>query len=499
MTDIEATVRASYLGMLGQEPKADVVARWATDLAKGGRSLEDFHRYLMRTREYEQHVTYTFKKLYVQLVDENVDVDQIKNLRAFAGNQPITEAVIVRFLRTTDAYLDKYRQVVASLWRVLKGVDIPEHVAAAYIARFRGARADADAADGPSDADEYTVEQLQADMLADKSHDNVLAVDGGGSSFPIADIAEVVGAGVSVADFSKVLDIMRSPRLAAELYLASKDLTKHPKINALVHLYPSVYDREVTVVELLRMLPTLLATNDIGAYVRGSQQAFARAFAAIDGVYRAYLGRGIDDMFFIKNHLAALDETDLSATTSAYVGGVVDAIIRGDEYAAAVRAKLDAAFVAHNPGAPAGGLLAADAEQLMCVLLASRVPATDDERIDAVLVDYFRGMDAFVAAVRGAYDDNLGRALEPDEEAAFRAKFRAHDTDLNAVVADVRASFEFVTVVHQLVDSIAKDLGVDAGKGRLFKVIETLLGPATADKSKLGLCMQARALLTASQ
>ena len=177
---------------------------------------------------------------------------------------------------------------------------------------------------------------------------------------------------------------------------------------------------------------------------------------------------------------------------AAYTSGVVETIVRGDAYAAAVKAKLGLYYSSHNVGAT---LPPADLEQLFIGMLVARIPVTDGPRIEAAMLDYFRQMDAFVSSANTIYQDNLSRQLEPEEEAALRDKFRAHDTDLNGIVAAVRGSFEYMHVLHDMVSSIAADLGVDSGKGKVFKLIESLIAD-NHDKSKVTLCMQARRLLS---
>lgn len=469
MTDFDSIVKSVYFRLIGQEAKPEVVVRWSADLARGNRSVDDFNRYLMRTREYEANVTYNFKKLYIQIIDENVDAELIKDLRVYSGSQPITEDVITQFLHTTDAFLAKYRTIIVNLWRVLKDATIEDTTLEYYLASFK-----ADSS--------YDIARLQDDIIANSSRETVT------SGRPIGDIADVIGAGVSIDEYNKVLDIMGNARLAAELFLASKDLTNHPKINALVALYPKYYDRDVTVVELLRVLPTLLATTDVEGAVQAGRKAYARVFEAVQATYKMYIDTVISDMYFIKNHLAALDEANIAAYTS----GVVETIVRGDAYAAAVKAKLGLYYSSHNVGAT---LPPADLEQLFIGMLVARIPVTDGPRIEAAMLDYFRQMDAFVSSANTIYQDNLSRQLEPEEEAALRDKFRAHDTDLNGIVAAVRGSFEYMHVLHDMVSSIAADLGVDSGKGKVFKLIESLIAD-NHDKSKVTLCMQARRLLS---
>ena len=471
MASSEDFVYKTYVRLLGQDPRPDIVARWAGDIDKGARTFDDFNKYLMRTREYDQQVTYNFKKLYIQHIDENVDMDLIKPLRAYGGPQPITEEMIVRFLRTTDKFVDKYRPIVANLWKVLKDVDITDVLLDYYLENFK------------TDAT-YTVERLQEDISSNTGIVNVQ-----GMQCPVNDIAEVIGTGVTVDDYQKVLDIMKNARLAAELYLVAKDVTKHPKIKTLVQLYPKHFDRDVTVVELLRILPTLLSSQDVDGVVKKERDAYAKVFESVNNTYKTYLGKGIDDMFFIKNHLAALDEKKIDRYTDV----IVDTIVRSDEYRDAIKSYISELY--SSSGHERAVMDNEDMDQLLCILLVSKVPATDKARIETTLADYFKQMKAFLSSVDTIFQENLERALEKDEEQKFKSRFRAHVTDLNDIVTALRGSYEYVHLIHKLVESIAADMGIE-GKGRIYKVVENLLDDPNTDKSKIVICMNARRMLS---
>ena len=468
----EDFVRNIYVSLLGQDPRPDIVSRWTGDIDKGVRTFDDFNKYLMRTREYDQQVNYNFKKLYIQHIDENVDMDLVKPMREYGGTQPITEDTIVRFLRTTDKFIDKYRPIVTNLWKVLKDTDITDVLLDYYLTNFKMDTT-------------YTVEKLQDDILSNTGFVNVE-----GMQCPVNDIAEVIGTGVSVDDYRKVLDIMKNAKLAAELYLVAKDVTKHPKIKTLVQLYPTHFNRDVTVVELLRILPSLLSSQDVDAVVKKEKDAYYKVFETVNNTYKTYLGRGIDDMFFIKNHLSALDEKRIEK----YTDTIIDTIVRSDEYRDTIRTYLATLYALNSREHEI--MDKEDMDQLLCILLVSKVPATDKTRIETTLTDYFKQMNAFISSVDTLFQENLERALEKEEEQKFKSRFRAHVTDMNDIVASLRSSYEYIHLIHKLVDSIAADMGVE-GKGKIYRVVETMLDDPNADKSKIAICMNARRILSA--
>jgi hypothetical protein len=459
-------IRDVFLSLMGVEPRVELVGRWSTDITNGTRSLADLHRYIMRTREYDQHVAFTFKRVYIATISEDPDATLLPALVEANRGVPITEEIVACFLRSTDAFAQKHAQIIKNMWSVIKGgAEIDSTGASAYLSNFTS---------GTS----YTIHDLQDDIFKDASATNSL------SSSPLATAADVIGTGATLQDYERVIAIMASPRLATELYIASKDLTKHPKLKEITAAYPAKFGRDLTVVELLRIFPSLLAASDVGALVGQEASCFNTVFTSVAGVYQSLLEQPVDHMFFIKNHLTALDAPNLTAYTAA----LVDALVHGDEYAALAHDKIRSM---HE-----GDIGAEDLQQIFAILVVGRTPLSSQETVENVIADYFRRMDAFVGSANKVFQDNLSRDMDADEVASFRRKFRDHSTDMNAVETDVRASFEFTSVVYELVKGIAEDLAVALTNSRLCKITESLL--RDGDNSKLSICLRARQLLSAA-
>lgn len=472
MTDntMEDVVKSVFLAMQGQEPRPDVLVRWANDISRGSRTIEDLQKYLVRSREYEQHITAIYKRLYTQHIDDRPQPELLKAIFAANTGIPITEATIMDALRKTDAFTGKYVSIIRNLWSIIKDTEIDEGSCNFFLERFR--------------EDGYTIEHLQRDIANNTSAPNTAI------AYPVRDIAEVLGQGVTIEDYSKVLEIMRSPRLAAELFIASRDITTHPKIKTAVAVFPDFFARDITVVELLRIFPALLATLDVTALVRTEHQRFSTVFNAINQAYLTYTGASIDHMTFINNHLSALDATNLSTVVS----DLIDSLTRSDLYKTMVKDMLAALCSVGSLDADAD-----DIEQLFTIVMVSRIGCNADEQMKSIAHDYVAKREAFIKSVGAIYEENLGRPLEADEVRKYRRQYREHKTDLALITQGVQSSFEYIGAMHELVAGLARDLGVDDkfGKSKLYKMIEGLMRDSAGDRSSVTILAKARQLLVA--
>lgn len=457
---MEDTIKNVFLSLQGQEPRADVLARWSVDVSRGTRSIDDLQKYLMRSREYEQHVTGIYRNLYTKYIDDKPSLDLLKTIMSNNIGVPITETIIMDALRSTDAFVKRYHNIITSLWKIIKGEDIDAPTLQFFLDRFKD--------------EAYTVASLQKDIVNNSSAPTK------DLTHPVEDIADVLGAGVPLEDFSKVLDIMHSPRLAAELFLASCDIANHPKIKTAVSVYPTFFSRDITVVELLRIFPSLLATLDVEGLVRSEHQRFSMVFDAFNNAYTRFTGSQIDHMAFINNHLSALDEPELMTV----VGELVLTLTRSPKYKDLIMKQLTAMN---------GSCDKDDLEQIFTVIMVSCIGCNELDKIKSIFTDYFTNRDAYIQSVSNIYEENLGRGLEPDEVQKYSQYYRDHKSDLSVVKQDVQSSFEYIGVMHEMIANLAKDLGVADrfGRGKLYKLIESLMNE-TEDKSSVTLLAKAR-------
>lgn len=458
---MEEAIKNVFLSLQGQEPRADVLARWAVDVSRGTRTIDDLQKYLMRSREYELHVSNVYRSLYFKYIDDKPSVELLKTIMTNNMGNPVTESIIMDALRSTDVFVKRYNNIISNLWLIIKGIEIDEPTLQFFLERFRD--------------DSYTVTSLQKDITSNSSAPNK------DLTHPVDDIADVLGAGVPVEDFSKVLDIMRNPRLAAELFLASCDMANHPKIKTAVAVYPTFFKRDITVVELLRIFPSLLATLDVESLVRGEHQRFSTVYNAFNNAYLRFTGAEIDQMTFINNHLPTLDATDLSSVVSE----LVLTLTRNPKYRDLIMKQLT---VINHAGATQE-----DLEQIFTIAMVSCIGVNEGDRIQSIATDYFTNRDAYVKSVNAIYEENLTRALEPDEVQKYHQYYRDHKTDLIVVRQDVQSSFEYIGTMHELVANLARDLGVSDrfGRGKLYKLIEGLM-TESEDKSSVTLLARAR-------
>lgn len=446
------------------------------DVNRGMRTVDDLQKYLMRSREYEHHISNMFRTLYTKYIDDKPQVELLKAIMSNNIGTPITETIIMDKLRTTDTFVKRYNNIITNLWRIIKGCEMDDAMLNCFLERFKD--------------NDYTIANLQQDIVNNSSAPNQSL------THPLEDIADVLGSGVQMDDYAKVLDIMRSPRLAAELFLASCDIANHPKIKTAVSVYPKFFARDITVVELLRIFPSLLATLNVEGLIRTEHAQYNTVYNAINHVYIKYTGAEIEHMAFINSHIAALDQTNDGL--DEMVKSMALELTRGDKYKELVMSHVNTFVDQYAKGAKTqhNDITPEDHEHIFTIIRVSNIGCNDTELIRSIVADYFTNRNAYIQTVGNIYKENLGRDLETEEVQKYCCQYRDHKTDLTQVKMDVQSSFEYIGAMHEMVANLAKDLDVvdKYGKGKIYQLIEGLMRD-NEDKSSVTLMAKAREVM----
>ena len=393
-----------------------------------------------------------FRRVYVRLVDACVDRELME---AFVRTGQTSEEAAESFVRASPRFRDRYERAVRNMWRVAHGTE-PEAAVEALVQR---------AVAGAS------VDDLLADVRAG-APDSAAAAEG----LPLADAVGEALPDPSPADQMAVLEIMGSVKRATELYRSARSLAANERVAEGVRLFPGVFGRDMTVPELLRLYPQLIVAPDVGALLRSEQAAFARMHAALARAVHDYTLEELGQEAFVREHLASLDDGDVEG----YVAARVADMVSSKGYEDMMRAAIERAV-------PAGQAYEADdVTEVFSALRGRRVPVTSADAVAQAVVGHFAAMAKMLSDVNTLYVQHLGRDLEEDEVAQFKARFRRGDTDLARITVDVRQSYEYLDVVRGMVEEAAARADLQLSSGRLFKAVQRLF-EEVPDRSREGI------------
>jgi hypothetical protein len=402
-----------------------------------------------------------FRRVYVQLVGEAVDRGLMD---AFMKTGQDTEEAAAAFVRVSPQFRERYDTAVRTMWRLAHGEE-------------------------PAEGDvEPLVQRAVAGCGIDELCDAVRA----GASAPEACVhvsqeAQAVLPDAGPGDMLQVVEIMGSVRRATELYRASRSLAENERLMAAVHGFPSYFGRDMTVRELVRLYPAIMAAPADGtdALLHDEHEAFARAFTSVSAAARDYTLQDLGQDAFVRDHLAALDAAD----ASDYVAAMVSAIVASPAYEYRMRE----AVVRAVPDGQA--CEADDVSEVFATLRARRTAVTAEAAIGQAVAAHFSAMAKTLADINCLYQEHLGRDLEEEEAAAFKARFRRGDADIARITVDLRDSLEYHDVVRGMVVAAAHAIGVELSNARLFRAVQRLL-EEVPDKNRQGISNRIQHVLT---
>ena len=391
-----------------------------------------------------------FRRVYVRLVGEAIDNGL---LDAFVRTGQDTEEAATAFVRASPQFKERYDRAVRTMWRLVHGEE-------------------------PADSD---VEPLVQRAVAGCSIDELCADVQAGVSEPeaclhISQEAEEVLPDAAPGDMLQVMEIMGSVRRATELYRVTRSLADNERLAAAVRRFPVYFGRDMTVRELMRLYPAIMTAQGIDALLHDEHEAFSRAFATVSAAARDYTLEELGQDAFVRDHLAALDAVD----ASEYVAALVSEVVAGPAYERLMRDTIVRAV-------PEGQAYEEDdVVEVFAALRARRTAVTAVAAVQQAVAAHFAAMAKTLADINSLYLEHLGRDLDGEEAAAFKARFRKGDTDIARITVDLRDSYEYHDVVRGMVADAARAAGTELSNARLFRAVQRLL-QEVPDKNRQGI------------
>jgi hypothetical protein len=133
--------------------------------------------------------------------------------------------------------------------------------------------------------------------------------------------------------------------------------------------------------------------------------------------------------------------------------------------------------------------------EVFATLRARRTAVTAEAAIGQAVAAHFSAMAKTLADINCLYQEHLGRDLEEEEAAAFKARFRRGDADIARITVDLRDSLEYHDVVRGMVVAAAHAIGVELSNARLFRAVQRLL-EEVPDKNRQGISNRIQHVLT---
>ena len=404
-----------------------------------------------------------FRRVYVQLVGEAVDRGLMD---AFLKTGQDTEETAAAFVRASPQFKERYDRAVRTMWRLAHGEEPADREVEYLVQRAIAG---------------CSIDELCADVRAYK------AEPADACPQRLVQEAEEVLPDAGPGDMLQVVEIMGSVRRATELYRASRSLADNERLMAAVGRFPAYFGRDMTVRELVRLYPAIMAVPAAGmdALLHDEHEAFVRAFSTVSAAVRDYTLEELGQDAFVRDHLAALD----SADACEYVATLVSEVVAGPAYERLMREAVVRAV-------PEGQVYEQDdVTEVFAALRARRTALTAATAIGQAVTAHFTAMAKTLADVNTLFQEHLGRDLEEEEAAAFKARFRKGDTDIARITVDLRDSYEYHDVVRGMVADAARALGVELSNARLFRAVQRLL-EEVPDKNRQGISNRIQHVLT---
>lgn len=426
---MNSVIVAEFKALMGRDPPVEFLQRWASPLIVKQKTVIDLRKELLGTPGTRDKVVKTVATRFMTLTDASPERAFLEEALVRLTESGFDFAHIDSIIRSTPAFLAKYVGVVCELWRTLRESDPPgeaHQLAQQFVTNPR-----------------YDIEALRGDIMR----------------FRVQAAASVVD---RINEIEGGLFAVRLP----DSQLTGEEIERQ-KVTSLIRAFDVQFGRLMTARELLRFLPSVRGVADIETFVWKERDLFDRAYERVKAVYEAYLELSIDINEFITKHIAVLDVQD----TKEYMSKLREECMLDPRYK-----ELMAQRISHEYHASYRmPIEEPDMNKIFDSLRSGGVEVTDGATVRSTIDTYVLQMEEYLSQVADIYHTHVGRTLEADEEADFKDKYRVGDVDLEAIVARVRRSYEYLDVVKGMVGKLCTDAGLLPSAAKVCRVAQQVM------------------------